>query len=177
LTILRASEEDLMTGSSDTYLSAPLLAVHSPPSSFVTSSIILALMSSRQVGVSLSMCHQLLFTVEYWIHFIRQSVRLREIGLPIGTSSKVSASVKEGCPLNRGYDNSILLKKTNGTWDMCPLKRGVRLREVSAYRGSTRSETWGGVGGDGGVITPPPQSTNHMDWQGESSGLAGQSKS
>jgi hypothetical protein len=27
----------------------------------------------------------------------------------------VSASVKEGCPLNRGYDNSILLKKTNGT--------------------------------------------------------------
>jgi hypothetical protein len=42
-------------------------------------------------------------------------VRLREVDLPIGTSSKVSASVKEGCPLNRGYDNSILLKKTNGT--------------------------------------------------------------
>ena len=43
------------------------------------------------------------------------SVRLKEVDLPIGTSSKVSASVKEGCPLNRGYDNSILLKKTNGT--------------------------------------------------------------
>jgi hypothetical protein len=28
------------------------------------------------------------------------SVRLREVDLPIGTSSKVSASVKEGCPLN-----------------------------------------------------------------------------
>jgi hypothetical protein len=35
------------------------------------------------------------------------SVRLKEVDLPIGTSSKVSASAKEGCPLNRSYDNSI----------------------------------------------------------------------
>jgi hypothetical protein len=28
----------------------------------------------------------------------------------------------------------------------------------------------------GGCDTPPPQSTNHLDWQGKSSGLAGQSK-
>jgi hypothetical protein len=28
----------------------------------------------------------------------------------------------------------------------------------------------------GGVTPPHPQSTNHLDWQGESSGLAGQSK-
>ena len=29
-------------------------------------------------------------------------------------------------------------------------------------------------GGCGGCVTPPPQSTNHLDWQGKSSGLAGQ---
>jgi hypothetical protein len=32
-----------------------------------------------------------------------------------------------------------------------------------------RGETWGGVGG-----CDTPQSTNHLDWQGKSSGLAGQ---
>jgi hypothetical protein len=32
----------------------------------------------------------------------------------------------------------------------------------------------GGMGGGGGGDTP--QNTNHLDWQGESSGLAGQSK-
>ena len=36
----------------------------------------------------------------------------------------------------------------------------------------SRGETWGGYGG--GVT--PPKKTKHVDWQGESSGLAGQSK-
>ena len=27
-----------------------------------------------------------------------------------------------------------------------------------------------------GGVTPPPPNTNYLDWQGESSGLAGQSK-
>jgi hypothetical protein len=31
----------------------------------------------------------------------------------------------------------------------------------------------GGMGGGGGDT---PQNTNHLDWEGESSGLAGQSK-
>jgi hypothetical protein len=48
--------------------------------------------------------------IEYILSDNLSSVRLREVGLPIGTSSKVSASVKEGCPLDRGYDNSILLR-------------------------------------------------------------------
>ena len=67
------------------------------------------------------MCHvnylncYLLSNIEYILSDNLSSVRLREVGLPIGTSSKVSASVKEGCPLNRGYDNGILLKKPNGT--------------------------------------------------------------
>ena len=42
-------------------------------------------------------------------------VRLKDVDLPIGTSGKVPASVKEGSPLNRSYDNCILLKKTNGS--------------------------------------------------------------
>jgi hypothetical protein len=57
----------------------------------------------------------LLSNIEYILSENLSSVRLREVYLPIGTSHKVSASVKEGCTLNRGYDNSILLKKTNGT--------------------------------------------------------------
>ena len=79
-------------------------------------------MSSCQVGVTVNVrckfiilnCY-LLPNIEYILSDNLSSVRLREVGLPIGTSNKVSTSVKEGCPLNRGYDNSILLEKTNGT--------------------------------------------------------------
>jgi hypothetical protein len=42
----------------------------------------------------------------------------------------------------------------------------LRMQEM-AFLG--RGETGGGYGGG---QPPPPQSTNHLDWQGESSGLA-----
>ena len=71
---LRASEEDLMTGSlrkqsnsssSFSSLSSLVVAVHSPPSSFVTSSIILDPMPSRQVDVFATLPCKLISIVIY----------------------------------------------------------------------------------------------------------------
>ena len=53
---------------------------------------------------------------------------------------------------------------------------GLYIRETRYLDNQIRGETWGGMG----MWHPPPQKkkqkTNHLDWQGESSGFAGQSK-
>ena len=67
----------------------------------------------------------------------------------------------------------VILTWTVRTWckkyimSMEWLQRWINKTAIS------RGETWGG-GGYGGCDTS--QNTNHLDWQGESSGLAGQSK-
>ena len=57
--------------------------------------------------------------------------------MPTGTSSnyKVSASVKEGCLLNRSCDDSIyFIEETK--WDRL-IKRGVSIREAFAFKDLT----------------------------------------